>query len=977
MMLPHLVQDDAEVIENSGFWRCDERRRRKHSAKAKIWSLLVLTVMLVYTVQSRRSSLPNALILRHQDRSSSTSSSSSNGKIAYAGESSSSLLPDDTKPQSQHIPRTSNNKAKKDEATNSSPQESSVVANNNKSDQTISTRGDGQEVIATTNTTNNDIEEENHEQSMNDTGFATAFDSIEDGVRTEKPQEDSESIDTKNMNSQEIIVATNTTNNANIEEEGENQTHHEQQSMNNATDFDDSIGDVVRTDPQEDYDSIIHDTDSNIMNSPESIEEDADELQSLVASANQSIEMGEAILASSDEDDGNNEESDAGVEVVASPELESDDQQESESTIDSNSNSQEEEATEEDAVVPSLDVPTNETTELEKAFASSSSEQEDGGVESGDTAVVEVMMASPESERDDHLDLESAIDSSTTAGTTMYETVGNATGSQTEVTGSHPISEKWKRHSSNGLHLNDTSVMDGTDETDGVEEQVETTAAVQDVNRDRVETSSKDDGPEAPIYVEEPDRGTTMEKNDTGATDDVVSTTTEGEQGVPYEVPFQVFDSPMYHRVCAPIGVSSVVCMTIKYPWEVAFQDPAFSYPRPVEERFFELKELYKSTVTIIDGNVLEECKNESMDDDLDGQVKHCLDKTAESTVEPAAPHRVIVVFTRQRGNSAFLFGTGTGKALENILQFFDGQVVQVFGDSTGPGVTNCIKETFGDCIRSPVERKSASFYCGGKKTVPESDSERQLKWEDMDESYNIFLGMDDYYCPYIRNDGSHKLPTMNLVEWITSLGMVRNPGWTKPRGLSIVMSYAFAHMQTEDMILNRWNFTSEMQYKYPELIMSIQTDEGRKALAELGWDLKHIIVFDGLPQFFPTSTSAYFGPQNSVNNETEFVLNGGYPASGNIPAWSPGYGHNCRGPVPTMSEMTKLHRMSRESFESLGLDMRFYIRNWEFSNQFWWMTAGWNGKNGQLDCTHGHGAFYCFHKYLLQATIDDYFDNL
>jgi hypothetical protein len=142
-------------------------------------------------------------------------------------------------------------------------------------------------------------------------------------------------------------------------------------------------------------------------------------------------------------------------------------------------------------------------------------------------------------------------------------------------------------------------------------------------------------------------------------------------------------------------------------------------------------------------------------------------------------------------------------------LRFFDGQVVQVFGDSTVPGVTNCIQGAFGDCVRSLVERKNAFFYCGGKTTTPpESDGERQLAWQDMDESYNICLGMDDYYCPDVRSDGSHKLPTMNLGDWIASLGMVRNPGWSEPRGLSIIMSYAFVHMQTEDMILNRWNFT-------------------------------------------------------------------------------------------------------------------------------------------------------------------------
>jgi hypothetical protein len=53
------------------------------------------------------------------------------------------------------------------------------------------------------------------------------------------------------------------------------------------------------------------------------------------------------------------------------------------------------------------------------------------------------------------------------------------------------------------------------------------------------------------------------------------------------------------------------------------------------------------------------------------------------------------------------------------------------------------LQGAFGGCTRSPVERKSASFYCGGNKET--KNGERRLAWEDMDKSYNIFLGMDDY----------------------------------------------------------------------------------------------------------------------------------------------------------------------------------------------------------------------------------------
>jgi hypothetical protein len=400
----------------------------------------------------------------------------------------------------------------------------------------------------------------------------------------------------------------------------------------------------------------------------------------------------------------------------------------------------------------------------------------------------------------------------------------------------------------------------------------------------------------------------------------------------------------------------------------VALQDANFSYPRPVDDRFYGLEE---KSLIIVDGTTLDECKKETADHPFDEAVKNCLDAVAQSRTVPT----VVVIFFRERNDSMALFGTGSGQQLENVLDFFDGQVVQVFGDSTAPGVTSCLQGAFGSCSRSPVERKVASFYCGGRKKTTENATERSLAWTDMDERYNIFLGMDDYYCPDIKSDASHVLPKVNLTEWIAQKGMARNPGWTELRGLTLVIQYPLAHIQSQDMILNRWDTVENMQKEFPKLIMSVLTEQGRSSLAELGWDLKNVIVFDGFPQFFPTVTSAYFGP-TAINSEEDFVARGGYEEKGASPAWSPEYGHTCRGPVPPNSIMTNVSRISRKAFEDFGLDMRFYVRNWEFSNHFWWMTHNWNGKNGQLDCTHGGGGFYCMHKYLLQATIDDYYDN-
>ena len=87
-----------------------------------------------------------------------------------------------------------------------------------------------------------------------------------------------------------------------------------------------------------------------------------------------------------------------------------------------------------------------------------------------------------------------------------------------------------------------------------------------------------------------------------------------------YEFPFPVFGSLQYRRVCSPIGSSSVVCMTIRFPWSdgVQLQDETVSFPQPVDERFYSLDKDDDGDVIIIDGDLLTQCKQlskESTDD--------------------------------------------------------------------------------------------------------------------------------------------------------------------------------------------------------------------------------------------------------------------------------------------------------------------------------------------------------------------------
>lgn len=552
----------------------------------------------------------------------------------------------------------------------------------------------------------------------------------------------------------------------------------------------------------------------------------------------------------------------------------------------------------------------------------------------------------------------------------------------------------------------------------------------------------------------------------------------------PYEEPFPMFGSLQYRRVCSTIGLSSVVCMTIRFPWDdgVQLQDEnVVGYPKPVDSRFLKKK----LGPLILDDGLYKQCwhmvgaKNagavvRSDLSRLDDLIKKCLDMIAEQNSNKLITVAFFRIKRKQQNRTSsntattksskvkhnqniddenesstnihgdadegdnpwqHIIRTGPREPGKRVLKFFDGQVVHFFGDSTTPGTLGCIRRMFeptAACVASPVEQRGWSYYCGGTRTQTrrrlgnasnstdaenafpttnddDDDSDnshgdsnhlefgmdgndhpmnRSLAWTDMDETRNIYLGMDYYYPVIKERHASHQLPTKNLTEWIKHMGMKRNPGWTELRDLSIIILYPFAHTQTQIMIYNEWDDVVELQTKLPEMIMTVQTEEGKKVLKELGWNLKHVIVFDGYPQYFPTSSSAYFGFRMNTKTSQEFLQQDGYGSVGNTPPWQPDFGSNCRGPVPSTSNLTKIHLLARTSFERLALlkesmttistslqEPKFhYIYNWEFNNQFWWLTAGWGSKG--LDCTHGTGGYYCITKYLLQALIDDYHEN-
>jgi len=154
---------------------------------------------------------------------------------------------------------------------------------------------------------------------------------------------------------------------------------------------------------------------------------------------------------------------------------------------------------------------------------------------------------------------------------------------------------------------------------------------------------------------------------------------------------------------------------------------------------------------------------------------------------------------------------------------------------------------------------------------------------------------------------------------------------------------------------------------------MHLTSPTGKKELAERGFELKRIIVFDGSPQTFPTETGGYLTALNKFTEEYMLVENNGYPG------WYPELGTACQGPLPPNSKSKEAMMMARQAFADLGLEMHWYGRTWEFANQFWYQTNTY-GRTG-LDCTHSHGkggnnGYACVNRWFFQAMVDDHYEH-
>ena len=419
------------------------------------------------------------------------------------------------------------------------------------------------------------------------------------------------------------------------------------------------------------------------------------------------------------------------------------------------------------------------------------------------------------------------------------------------------------------------------------------------------------------------------------------------------EAPHVVYGDLHYRRICARVGQATELCLTIRFPFPVPLQDSNYTYPRPFTNDWYDLDR--DRGLPILDGEDLTACRtNETFS--IDDTVKSCLDR--HSTAETGA-----AIFTRSIHGTTQLFGTGTPEQSTRIQDFYGNGVVVFAGASPTPGIYKCMLDLFGVCHDAGVVRRGR----GSSVCTPERRQRRLLDYgmEYLENQDDLYVGVSDQY---IAPKNWQVDPNVSLVEW---LGLRRPANWTTLRPLTILVDYPIAHCQTQTLMMGEWNRTVSIAEEFPVVILNVTSENGRMELREAGFELERLIVFDGLPQSFPTETGGYDAALRGSPTENEFLENGGYPG------WYSELGSQCRGPLPRSSKLRTINEIARSSFEELGFDMAWYGRIWEFANQFWWQTNRYD-RNG-LDCTHSHakhGGYYCVHRYFLQAMIDDYYET-
>ncbi len=358
-------------------------------------------------------------------------------------------------------------------------------------------------------------------------------------------------------------------------------------------------------------------------------------------------------------------------------------------------------------------------------------------------------------------------------------------------------------------------------------------------------------------------------------------------------------------------------------------------------------------------------------------------------------------------------FGTRNMLQQQRMRQFFHQHVLLIVGDSNGPAVTLGITQLFDNCYQQQQhsEREAGNNASSKLQSVwvcPPSPS--LLVETNRTEGNNDYSNNDDAilvthirYHPvtkfvpmpnqflfrrpwHVVNDTEPLLQVLQsqqiLEPWRFRRAITRSIDHHEPpmpspdantihaplRPLALLVQYPSAHVQTNDMIQESIDQVRYNQETFPQLLLDMTTRKAQKQLAKMGFHLAHVIVWDGLPQHFPTPSGGYDTTWFTTNSLTD----GSSSSSRSRTA--------CQGPLPPNSILRTINQWGRRAWEQNGLNMRYYGHTWEFSNQFWWQEQMLRDGGPRLDCTHGHSAdtgLTMVHKYFLQAMVDGYYDSL
>lgn len=268
------------------------------------------------------------------------------------------------------------------------------------------------------------------------------------------------------------------------------------------------------------------------------------------------------------------------------------------------------------------------------------------------------------------------------------------------------------------------------------------------------------------------------------------------------EAPKVVYDSLRYRRICANVGISSLLALTIRFPFAVPEQDPNYSYPRPFNRDYYNLDK--RNGIQIVDGDELENCKNATANMSIEDAIKQCLEaNSSDEEFQGAA------VWTR-RGKDGItrLYQTASPQQIKRNLGIFEkDEMVIVGGASRTPGVLRCMLPLFGKCSSNGVVHKMrGSFYCEHER--------RRLKYgyAYMDES-KFYVGATHNYLAPTDKGHSHGIPNCSVAEL---LKLERAAGWTKLKPVSIMVDYAWAHSQNHEMMTNDWEQVEYLMKGFP-----------------------------------------------------------------------------------------------------------------------------------------------------------------